>query len=182
MTTDATAIRDAIFVLLQTLPGYTRVRKTPVRQLQPTDCPALTIVMGDEVANADEDATAGPPHFVHEATYHVSVLRAFDDPDTLDGKIEDDCAAIQNLLLRNVGLNQMIEGITSMRRSRAFPQQGETYFVELRLELTVQFRTIWNPVTPDAFTGMDVDSLPVGATVYPPSEPVHLTIDVEADT
>jgi hypothetical protein len=179
MTTEVTAIRDAIFALLQTLPGYTKVRKTPVRQLGLADCPALTVVMGEDDAVADEDATAGPPHFVHSATYHVSVLRGLDDPDTLDGKIDADLDTIQNLLLRNVALNQMIEGVTAMRRSRAFPQDGETYFVELRFDLTVQIRSTWNPVIPDDLTGMDITSLPVGARTDPPTEPLHLEIDVE---
>ena len=191
--TDATAIRDAIFVLLQTLPGYTKVRKTPVRQLSAADCPALTVILGDEIAQADEDATAGPPHFVHETTYHVSVLRGLTDPVTLDGQIDADLDTIQTLLLCNIGLNQMIEGITGMRRARAYPQIGETYFVEMRFEITVQYRSIWNPVIPDNFTGMDVQSMPEGVggpdiqTVidqavaipgYP--EPNKITIDVES--
>ncbi len=178
MTTEATAIRDRMFALAQTLPGYTKFRKVPVRQISVADCPCVSVITAEEDATADGDVTAGPPHFVHEASYHLSVLRTLTDPLTLDGQIDADLDALQNLILRDVTLNGMIEGVASMRRSRAYPQDGEAYFVELRFEITVQFRSLWNPVIPDAFTGLDVDSRPPGATDWSPYIP--LTIDVEA--
>ena len=162
MTTQATQIRDAIFQLLQTLPGYVRVRKVPMRQLQPEETPSLTVYSADEVLTADEDATASVPHFIHEATFNISVIRGFDDPLVLDGKSDDDMDVIQETLLRSPTLNSMFEGVLMIRRSHAWPQQGDAYYVELRMEMTVQYRSSWDPVIPDDFLTATVTLAPGG--------------------
>jgi len=172
----AAAIRDAMATaLIGLLPGYTEIRRVAFRQLQPTDIPCATVIRGDEVMSADEDATAGPPHFVHETTIHVSLLRGFGDALALDGQIDADADVVLARLLRDPVLNLMFEGIDSVRRTRNFPQQGETYFVELRLEITVRYRSEWAPVIPDDFRSAVITVAPDNDTA---AEVVTTTINL----
>lgn len=162
MNTQATEIRDAIYALLLPLPGFKTVRKVAQRQIQPEETPCLTVYRADEVLMADEDASAGPPHFVHEATYNISVIRGFDDPVVLDGQSDADMDLIQETLLRSATLIGMFEGISSIRRSHAWPQQGDAYYIELRMEMTVQYRSSWDPIIPDDFLTASVTLAPGG--------------------
>lgn len=162
MSTQAAQIRDAIYDLLMPLPGFVKVRKVVQRQLQPEETPCITVLRGDENLAADEDATAGPPHFVHDATFHVSIIRGFDDPVVLDGRSDDDMDLVQETLLRNPDLIGMFEGIVAIRRSHAWPQVGDAYYVELRLELTVQYRSEWEPIIPDDFQTAEITIVPFG--------------------
>lgn len=181
MTTEIAAIRDQLLALVDGIKdarGIATVRKTPVLQVDEQDLPIVSVFIGDDNAEADEDATAGPPHFVHQTTYHLTVLRNFATGDTLDGLVDDDMDAIQNAVLRDPTFNAMIEGVLSMRRSRSFPT-GEkgTVFAEMRFEMTVQVRTTWQPIIPDELEGIDAVSLPVGAEDN--TDPLHLSFDVE---
>ncbi len=164
MSTQASEIRDKIYELLLPLPGFVKVRKVAQRQLQPEETPCITVLRGDENLAADEDATAGPPHFEHSATFHISIIRGFNDPVVLDGDSDEDMDLVQETLLRNPDFIGMFEGIASIRRSHAWPQIGDAYYVELRLELTVQYRSIWEPVIPDDFLSVAVKTKPRGAS------------------
>lgn len=161
MTTVPTQIRDQIFTLLSGLPGYSKVRKVAQRQLQPEDMPCISVIRGDEVMSPDGDAVTGPPHFVHEATFHISIIRGSGDPVVTDGQSDADMDLVQETLLRSPALMALFEGITSVRRTQDWPQEGDTYYTELKLEITVQYRSIWNPV----FTN-DLNEI---ATYYPPN-------------
>ena len=83
------------------------------------------------------------------ATIGISVIRGFDDPVVTDGEIDTDVDAILDILLRDltfVGVppagEGLFEGVTRIDRLRLFAQQGETYFVETRLELDFEYRAL----------------------------------------
>ena len=179
--TETTAVRDALLALLQTIQvarGWTAVRRTAVAQLDEADCPVCTILIGDDNAQADDEAVMGPPHFLHETAYHISVLRNFAPGEALDDAITADIEAVQNLILRSPGFNATIEGITSMRTSRVFPTgDSGTYFAEMRLELVVQYRTLWQPDIHDDLLGIDVVSRQAGLPDSSP--PNRLTINLD---
>jgi hypothetical protein len=162
MTTQATQIRDAIFSRLATLPGYATKRKTPVPQLQRNLLPALSVYSPDEDwLPAGDNAFAGEPQFVNSATIRISILRGFDDPVVLDGSIDGDMDVIAETLLTDptfIGQSgALFEGITRIQRRRAYPQDGEAYFAELRLDMTFQFHTTWPPAgISNAFEQMQV--------------------------
>lgn len=175
MTTQATEIRDALFDLLSALPGYAKVRKVPQRQLQPEELPCITVVRGEETMHADGDANASVPHFVHEAAFHISVVRGVGDPVVIDGESDDDMDLVQEAILRSGDLIAMFEGILSLRRSMAWPQQGDAYYVELRLEMTVQYRSSWAP-----FGGADLDAIDVTVGSSPDTQS-HTSFDLRGD-
>ncbi len=151
MTTDAKAIHAAIYDLLKPLEGprFKKVRKVPVRQLQPEETPTLSVFRSEEDWQPDGDANAGEPSFVHESTITLAVLRGFKKPEDLDDLVDADMDIIEPLLLQNTDLLAMFEGITRVRRTLSWPQLGDAYYVESVLELTVQYRTVWEPIVPD---------------------------------
>ena len=156
MSAHSAAIRDAILTLLAPMPGYAKVRKVVQRQLQPEETPCITVFRGEETMNHDGDPNVGEPRFMHEAIFHVTVMRGFEDPMVLDGRADDDMDAILEILLCNQALVAMAEGILSIRKSTAWPQIGDAYYVELRLEITMRYRSFWEPVVPNDFRTMSV--------------------------
>ena len=164
MTTTATRIRDAIATRLGTLPGYVgSVRKTPVPQLQPDKLPSLAVWTLTERLGPDGDANAGEPRFVSEITIGISDTRGFADPAVLDGSIDDAVDLIEATLLSDpsfVGFGgaPFFEAVSGVTRRRLYPQDGETYFVELRLEMTFVVRVGFDPVVPDDLVKVTITS------------------------
>lgn len=48
-------------------------------------------------------------------------------------------------------VSELFEGVTQVTRRHSFPQNGETYFAEVRLEMTFQVRVSFDPVVPDDY-------------------------------
>lgn len=182
LTTQATAIRDAIFVRLSALPGYARKRKTPVPQLQPDDLPALSVFLIREQLNADGDANAGDPHFLSLITIGIASTRGFNDPVVTDGKLDADVDLIENKLLTDAsfvhfGLDPppLFEGVQAIVRTHVYAKDGETYFAEARLELTFVTRVDFQPVITDDYEGLDITVRPLGSATSTP--PITIKID-----
>jgi len=180
MTTDATAIRDAIVDRLKTLPGYKKPpRKVPLPQQQPNDLPQLSVFIMGERLTPDGDAGAGEPSFVSEVTIGISDMRGFATPMVLDGQNDAAVDLIETRLLtdptfvRGADLSKaednparwpLFEAVTGITRRRVYPQDGETYFAELRLEMTFRTRVDFPPIVPDELHSIAV-------TLKPPGEP-----------
>ena len=163
MSTQAAKIRDKIYDLLLPLPGFVTTRKVDQPQLQPEQTPAITVMRGEEVMNHDGDPNVGEPRFMHDATFHVAIMRGFNDPLVLDGRSDDDLDMVLQALLTDQSFVAMAEGILSIRKSTQWPQQGDAYYVETRIEIAVQFHSFWEPVVPNDFRTMAVtgpDGLP----------------------
>ena len=168
MTTQATKIRNAVYDRLATLRGYNSFRKTPVPQVQPKDLPSLAVYIMSENMVPDGDANAGEPHYVSDVTVAISVIRGFDDPAVLAGSIDEDIDAIETKLLTDpkfvgFGPNALFEAVPRIQRRRLYPnagKDGETYFAELRLEMTFQTRCSFEPVIPDNFDGVTISARP----------------------
>lgn len=171
MTTNATAIRDAIFTRAQGLSAWVTKRKTDLPTLQANQLPALQVFLLSERMTPNGDANVSIPRFIAEATIGVSVVRGFGDPVVLDGAIDADVDAILDALLSDpsfVGMPPagpgLFEGVTSITRRRLLPQQGETYFIELRLELTFQFHEEFEPRLPNWFEDIVLTAFPGSVT------------------
>jgi hypothetical protein len=152
-TTNGTAIRDAAFTRAVTAGTYATTRKVDMPTLTGTDLPALSVFMMRERMKPDGDANVAAPRFVTTCTIGISVIRGFDDPVVTDGEIDADVDAILDILLRDltfVGVPPagigLFEGVTRIDRQRLFAQQGETYFVETRLELDFEYRAYFDPI------------------------------------
>ena len=176
MTTIATQIRDAIFTRVSTLTGYTKFQREPVPNIAPADVPVVTVFILSENLTPDGDPNAGAPKFEAIATIAVSVLRGFSDPVTLDGQIDVDLDAIENLLLSDptfVGWGPHVpvpfESVMGIRRQRIYHKDAEAYFIEARLEFQFLNRVYYPPNITTGLTEI---------TVANPAAPTVLDLDI----
>lgn len=186
MTTAATDIRDAIVDRLATLPGYkTPPRKVPLPQQQPSDLPQLSVFIMSERLTPDGDAGAAEPSFVTEITIGISDMRGFATTEVLDGQNDAAVDLIEERLLcdpsfTTKGPQALFEAVTGITRRRIYPQDGETYFAELRLEMTFRLRVDYPPTIPDAFESVAVTLQRPGHPA--PTDPTLVITVPEGDT
>lgn len=164
--TNATAIRDAVFARAVPTNTWQLSRTTDVPTLSGADLPALQVLLLSEDYSPDGDANVGVPRYVVDATIGISIVRGFTDPVVTDGDIDADANAILNALLCDptfVGIppagqttNFEFEAITRIKRRRIYAEIGETYVIELRLELTFQYRCYFAPTPTVPLTSVAV--------------------------
>lgn len=162
MTTRSTQIRDAIASRLEAMvdgmnaPSFAKVTRAQMPTLQPGDLPQAQCFVISEILTPDGDSNAGPPSFDADATIAVSIIRGFDDTDVLSGQIDADVDAVETALLTDptfvrFGPSGLFQSVERIQRRRLFPKDGETYFAELRLEITFRYTVTFDPTVPDAF-------------------------------
>lgn len=143
--------------------GFKTLRKTILPTLQQTDIPALSVyLIGERLGAEGSEWNQGDLHYLVDATIIVSVIRGLEDPLVLDGDMERDARAIDELLLQDgtftyLGKGGLFEGIPSIVRTRLLPKIGEMYASELRTEMTFRFRTEFLPRAPFDFKLVHID-------------------------
>ncbi|RAI34767.1 hypothetical protein [Rhodoplanes roseus] len=178
------ALRDAIVSRIA-VPAdrYKTVRRTLVPQLQPDQLPALTVIVADGESSPDGDGNAGEPRFVEDDTIGIAVTRAVDDTAVAEGAIAAEIEAIKDRLFTdptfvNFGPGSLFESIVKVKRRWLFPPAGETYFVELRLEITFRGRTSYPPVVRDDYRELAVTYAP-SDQVADPGKPLEERSSIE---
>ncbi|CAM5771986.1 hypothetical protein LMIY3S_03692 [Labrys miyagiensis] len=169
MTTYATAIRDAIYERVKALPGYS-FRKEPVPTLDEDDLPCMTVFIVNEILQPDGDANVAEPSFEATSTIAISIMRGFKDPITLDGQADRDIDMVENRLLtdptfvgRGPSVAAPFESIRGITRRRLYPSNGDTFLLELRLEMQFFNRIYFEPVVTTELSTVHVEATPVGS-------------------
>ncbi|TCR60945.1 hypothetical protein [Bosea sp. BK604] len=187
MSTEATRIRDAIFTRLFALKashGFKTVRRVPVAMLQPDVLPAISVALLSERMTPLGDDNSSALSFDSEVTIGVSVVRGGGVPTALDDQADADVDLIEKLLLcdpsftrfgldpglddGNPDREPLFEAVTGISRRRTFPQDGEKYFVEVRLELSFRTSVDFAPLLPDDFRTLVLKARPLGTTYKTP--------------
>ena len=161
MATRSTQIRDAIVTRLEamvdpeTRAPFAKIARAQMPTLQPTDLPMAQCFVISEILTPDGDSNAGEPSFLADATIAVSIIRGFEDAEVLSGRIDADIDAVEAALLTDptfvrFGPGSLFESVERIQRRRLFPKDGETYFAELRVEITFRYAVSFDPVIPDA--------------------------------
>jgi hypothetical protein len=182
MSSAATRIRDAMFDLIKETGWYKDHQKAPVPQRQPSELPACAVFRLSETMSADGDANAGHPQFMSEIVIAVSIVRGFDDPEVLEGQAEVDADAVEKLLLcdqvfTRTGADCLFEALTQVTRRNYFPaKDGETYFVELRLEFTFQRAVDFEPTFDTPFNEVRMTTRPVPSTPSTPRITTNIAV------
>ena len=195
MTTDATALREAIIGRLATLPGYKKLpRRVPLPQQQPSDLPQLSVFIMGERLTPDGDAGAGEPSFISDVTIGISDMRGFATPAVLDGQNDAAVDAIESRLLTDPTFTRkgdrsrseddplrypLFEAVTGIVRKRVYPQDGEAYFAELRLEMTFRTWVTFPPVVCDAFESVAITLLERGHVLPGPGPTIVIPVSQE---
>jgi hypothetical protein len=159
--TFATVIRDGAYSRLQAAnPGVTTFRKTPLPPVQPaTQLPSLGVYFTEQMT-PEGDYDVGEPKFFHEVTLYFSAVDSADAQGLNEEALDAIVNNIMTTLLCDGSFMMLFEGVTSMRRGYFYPEAGDTYFAEVRLAMTIVFRTNWPPEAPNAFLEMDVYPVP----------------------
>ena len=164
-TMHALEIADAAFAIVKTIPGWNSTRRTPMVQVNPEDLPALGVYILREQWSADGDANAGEPSFVHDLSLGFSGAIALTDAVTQLTVLDGLMAAICSALLTNPNFIALSEGIASIDRRLVFSKEAETSLAEIQIEMRVQYRSNWPPLTPDDFNTLHVKTgFPAGGT------------------
>lgn len=168
MSTIANYIRDAVMTRLQNVTQWKSTRKSPIPTLQPSSCPALGVFVLRETYNPDGDANVAEPKYITDLLLSVSVVDLATKPDVLDGSVDALIATILDTLLtdptfvslQDTSGNYLIDSVPQIVRSYQFPQNGETYYMECRLQMTIRYYVTFNPPTPNALMLVDVTPSP----------------------
>lgn len=174
MTSAALRIREAIIERLEMATAfepYGKIRRTVVPQAQPADLPVLSVFIAGERSTKDGE---GYPQFETSITIGFSVMRGLDDPSVLEGLIDEDVDMIESTLLTDPsfivkGENAFFQEVASMTRRRMYPQGGEMYFAELRLEMEFLTHVDFKAVVPDDYHKTILTSRPLGTDANTPS-------------
>jgi len=187
VSTIANYIRDAAVtrIVAANIKPWKAVRKSPIPTLQTDQLPALGIYMMRENMSPDGDSNCGPPRFIADAVISFAVIDLASKPDVLDGSVDTAIDLIETTLLcdgsfidlRDLNGQPIIDSITNISRSYQFPQIGETYYLECRLQITFRYFCFFEPVAPNLLTTVSVKASPNAGDGTPiPTDPNNLDI------
>lgn len=193
MSTDALRIRDAITDRLKVLPGLPAmtIRNQPIPQLQEDELPGLLVVIMGETLSPDGDANAGPPRFEAEITIGISLVEGYDTPERIDGDIDALITLIETTLLTDPSFVSkqdpskawddperfpLFEAVTRIQRRRLFPQEGEMYLGELRIEMTFAKRVVYDPGVCEDLKHLVFTTRPLGHAPNTPAVTIHVDV------
>lgn len=167
-TTPATYIRDEIYKRIENLVEWRTKRKVPNVPYGADQFPRLGVYLGRENETPDGDANVGPPRYISEVTIIISVTEALSKPQVLDGEVDDTVDLIKNTLLQDITFvslkdesgNFMLDSIPNISRQYFYPNNGDTYYIECRLQMTFRMNVVYEPITPIPFETLAVDARP----------------------
>lgn len=169
MTQKATEIQTKAMTLLQAGFGtrFKTYRLTPALQVQPGDLPILGVYILRERHNTDGSYNHAQPHFHTELTLGFSggVHVETDKQDQIS-VLEDWMGELFDILFTNPKFVMLAEGVSSMDRVGQYAKVGETTLYEIRLELTTNYKTWFDPLVPDVLEKVVI------TTQYPDKEHV----------
>lgn len=173
MTTIATYIRDAAYQRLLKIAPWNSTRTVPIPPLQANLLPALGVFITRESMSPDGDSNVGPPRYISDAIISFTVTDLASKADVLAGSVDDKIDLIQDTLLcdstfidlRDQTGEPVLDSIPNVTRTYNFPSQGETLFLEARVQMTFRFRCFFEPAAPNLLRTVMV-------TVQPNGEPV----------
>lgn len=184
MTTITTQIRDVMYdKILRRMPVgsvFKTARKIPFPTLQPDMVPSLGVYVLREAMSPYGDANAGPPHYTVDSIIGVMVLDLAGKPSVLEGGVDNKIDQIEELLLRDpemvnvrdIETNSIVlDSIPIISRSYQFPKDGETYYMEARLQFTLRYTVVYEPIIPDDLKVIHVTTFLPGSPPPPSGEP-----------
>jgi hypothetical protein len=164
-------IVEAIISRIKGLAKFKDIRHVPIPPLQPDKLPALGVYFMGTEAPARGDADVAPPKFVCDAMFGIMVVYAMEDPVVLNGKVAALMFTIKNTLLSDATFKALpdvvsgepfIEAFPRYRQTIAFPKDGETYYCDARLGLTVRWNEDYPPSTSNILQTVAVTAQPFG--------------------
>lgn len=191
MTTIATMIRDQAMIRLKKLTpdggSWKSFRKIALPTIEPNQLPCLGVYILRESLNPDGDANVGPPRYIADVTIGISIIDEGNKSYALEGSIDSLVDQAEDTLLQDITFlgmtdannNPIIEAIPQITRTYNFFEKSETYMMECRLQMTIQYRCFFEPLAPNYLETIAINVSNMDGTVLPADEPYVLTIDTE---
>lgn len=170
-------IRDTFFNAVARMPffaNYTK-RKNKMLQIMPDLLPFLGVYMLDETMTPDGDANAGNIRFSHALRIGFSVMVLNNDEERAEQTIDGAFWTLMNGLWNDAHLNNvfntldpatqiqnvnnvMFESITRGTRRHVYgnARDNETPVAELQYDVTVFYRSEWEPDITDELLLIDI--------------------------
>lgn len=173
--TPAAYIRAQIEQRVKPLYTWGSVRQVPTVTTKNDQFPRLGVYLFRETESPDGDSNAGPPRYISETVISISVMDALSKPDVLNGSVDVMIDTIKNALLQDytfVSLKwtdgtEMLDSIPTIQRTYNYPNNGESYYIECRLQMTFRFNVFYEPIAPNLLREVAVDVRPNGDPVAP---------------
>jgi hypothetical protein len=125
-------------------------RRTPMLQVQPGDLPVLAVHLLREKRVPDGQPNQAEPKFIHDLTLGFSgAVHIETDKQDQIHDLETWMATLDDILLSDPTFVRMTEGVTAMDRVGQYAKVGETTLFEIRVEMSIQFRSYFEPRVPD---------------------------------
>lgn len=170
MSPEAVEIRDLVYDRLSAFGAFQTVKVGIVEQIEPADqLPAATVQLRRENRTPDGDANAGEPSFIHEVTFGILITIDSGDQAELEGTLHHYANQAVSFLLSDTEFLSEIEAVTGIDEIQAYPKDGETYYAAARIDLTVSFRTTFEPFVPTPYAGATLNTRPLGASAATPA-------------
>lgn len=184
MSTTATYIRDQIVKRISPLYQWKSVRKVPTVTTQNDQFPRLGVYLVRENENPDGDANVSIPRYLDDTVIAISVMDNLSKPEVLDGSVDAMIDSIKNKLLQDISFVSLadangtifLDSIPNISRSYSFPNNGESYYIECRLQMTFRFNVRYDPIFEHDFLSVAVDIRPNNDPVPPTDEPFIINI------
>lgn len=152
MSSEGLKIRDAITKKIISSELFKNVRNQPTPTVQQNEVPLCCVFLLSETKNADGDANAGYPHFEAEITIGISVtVGGGKDVPAIDLQADEYLTKIETSLLTDETFisplknNGLFEAVLRTNSRRFYPDQGDVFLIENRLEMTFLKRVDYPP-------------------------------------
>jgi hypothetical protein len=166
-------IRDGLLARVRSLPQFTtiaRFGRSRARTIQPEHIPYLGIYLIEEQLGQDGVANSGIPHFLHTVRLGFSYIIFNNDPDESEDFLDQGHWALMNGIMQRprwqiFDNDVRIEAITKGSRKHVYGNSGlnnEKPTAEMQMELTICYRSFFEPIIPDSFDVWHVEGLRAG--------------------
>lgn len=176
---DAVLLRDEAYNRVRKIDGIKTLQKAPILQFNSDGLPMVGLYIARDQGSALGDAVVGQPRFRCILTLGIAVVTKA-VPAEGEHIADKLLSRIMQALLNDATFRKQFDGVTGYSRVNQFPAQGETFFAQVRCDLSIQYETDYPPLIVDDFEVIhfetDLETRPVGNTGV--ATPIHRQYDV----
>lgn len=163
MSPEAVAFRDLTYDRVAAFGLFKTVKNGVMTAIEPADeLPAATVFLRRDRLSPDGDDNAGVPSFVQEVTLGLLVTIDAGSQQELEPALHLLTQKLVGCLMSDPAFIAEVEAVTGIDETQNFPKDGETYYAEARIEMTVKWRVDFEPCLPDDYRGASMTTRPYG--------------------
>jgi hypothetical protein len=166
------AIRDATHDRLAKIGGIRKVLKTRTLPTKDDQLPIICVAHGGENGRPEGDANAGEPKFISDLHLLITIVDRADSDLVLDAGIARKVEEIKRTLFTDPSWLALFEAIESFAVTYHFPREADIVLCEGRMDLTVSYRSHWEPAA------FDLEEIVTTLQVTSTADPITIVNEV----